>query len=98
MQEFMKSLQHIYEAIKIWQTKSNDRFSHIDKSEMEKVQKILTTKQKWYDQTANRFNTLRPHEDPAVLCSQINQERDVRHFLISIEFVFKENLLIILDA
>ena len=44
---------------------------------MEKVHKILVEKQKWYDQTANRAQGLRPHEDPAVLCAQIKQERDV---------------------
>jgi len=44
---------------------------------LKKVYKILIEKQKWYDQIANRFNSLRQHEDPAVLCSQIKQERDV---------------------
>jgi len=80
MQEFMKSLQRIHDAIQIWQTKSDDKYSHIDKNEIEKVYKILIEKQKWYDQIANRFNSLRQHEDPAILCSQIKQERDVSHF------------------
>jgi hypothetical protein len=80
MQEFIKSLQRIDEAIQTWQTKSNDRYSHLDKSDIEKVYKILTDKRKWYDQTANRFNSLKQHDDPAVLCSQIKQERDVSHF------------------
>jgi hypothetical protein len=77
MQKFVKSLQRIHEAIQIWQTKTNDRFSHIDKNEIEKVYKILTEKQKWYDQISNRFHSLRPNEDPTVLCSQINQEKEV---------------------
>jgi hypothetical protein len=80
MQEFIKSLQRIHEAIQIWQTKSNDRYSHLDKNDIEKVYKFLTDKQKWYDQTANRFNSLKQHDDPAVLCSQIKQEKDVSHF------------------
>jgi hypothetical protein len=80
MQEFIKSLQRIHEAIQIWQTKSNDRYSHLDKNDIEKVYKILTDKQKWYDQTANRFNSLKQHDDPPVLCSQIKQEKDVSHF------------------
>jgi hypothetical protein len=41
---------------------------------------MLTEKQRWYEQTANRFNSLKQHEDPAVLCSQIKQERDVSNF------------------
>ncbi|CAF3039194.1 unnamed protein product [Rotaria sp. Silwood2] len=76
MQDFIKSLKQIEDAIQIWQTKSSDKYSHIDKSDIEKVYRILTEKRKWYDQTANRFNTLRQHEDPAVLCAQIKQERD----------------------
>jgi hypothetical protein len=80
MQEFMKSLQRIHEAIQIWQSKSNDRYSHIEKNEMDKLYKILTEKQKWYDQISNRFHSLRPHEDPQVFCSQINQEKEVKKF------------------
>jgi heat shock protein 4 len=76
MQEFMKSIQRIDEAIQIYHTKSSDKYSHIDQSEIEKVNKILTDKQNWYDQTANRFNALKLHEDSAILCSQIKQERD----------------------
>jgi hypothetical protein len=77
MQEFMKSIQRIDEAIQIYHTKSSDKYSHIDQSEIEKANKILTDKQNWYDQTANRFNALKLHEDSAILCSQIKQERDV---------------------
>ena len=81
MQEFIKSLQRIDDAIQIWQKKSNDKYSHLEKNEIEKVYKILTDKQKWYDQTANRFNTLKLHDDPSVLCSQIQQEREVSNAL-----------------
>jgi hypothetical protein len=81
----MRSLQRIDEAIHIWQTKSNDRYSHIDKNDIEKVYKILTEKRKWYDQTAKRFNSLRQHEDPAVLCSQIEKEREVSHSFKSLD-------------
>ncbi|CAF0905146.1 unnamed protein product [Rotaria sp. Silwood1] len=76
MQDFLKSFKQIEDAIKIWQTKSNDKYSHIDKNDIDKIYRILTEKRKWYEQTANRFNTLRQHEDPAVLCTQIKQERD----------------------
>ncbi|CAF4370690.1 unnamed protein product, partial [Rotaria sordida] len=64
------------DAIQIWQTKSSDRYSHIDKNDIEKIYRILNEKRKWYDQTVNRFNTLRQQEDPTVLCAQIKQERD----------------------
>ena len=81
MQDLMKSIQRIDEAIQIYQTKSSDKYSHIDKNDIEKANKILNEKQTWYDQTANRFNALKPHEDPPILCSQIKQERDVSNTL-----------------
>ncbi|CAF4904984.1 unnamed protein product, partial [Rotaria socialis] len=68
MQDLMKSIQRIDEAIQIYYTKSSDKYSHIDQSEIEKANKILTEKQTWYDQTANRFNALKKHEDPTILC------------------------------
>jgi hypothetical protein len=77
MQQLMKSIQRIDEAIQIYYTKSSDKYSHIDQNDIEKANKILNEKQIWYDQTANRFNASKPHEDPTVLCSQIKQERDV---------------------
>lgn len=82
MQEFVKSLQRIDEAIQMWQKRSNDRYSHLDKTDMDKVYKMLVEKQKWYDQTANRFKTLRAHEDPTVLCLQLKQEKEVDHLFV----------------
>jgi len=76
MQDLMKSIQRIDEAIQVYNTKSSDKYSHIDASDIEKATKILNDKQNWYDQTANRFNALKAHEDATILCSQIKQERD----------------------
>jgi len=76
MQDLMKSIQRIDEAIQIYHTKSSDKYSHIDSNDIEKATKILNNKQNWYDQTANRFNALKSHEDSTILCSQIKQERD----------------------
>lgn len=81
MQEFVKALQRIDEAIQSWQKRNSDRYSHLEKNDIDKVYKILVEKQKWYDQTANRFKTLRLHEDPAVLCSQLKQEKEVEYFV-----------------
>jgi len=76
MQDLMKSIQRIDEAIQVYHTKSSDKYAHIDANDIEKANKILNEKQKWYDQTANRFTALKPHEDSTVLCSHIKQERD----------------------
>ena len=92
MQEFVKSLQRIDEAIQTWQKNSHDKYSHIEKSDIDKVYKILTDKQKWYNQTAARLNTLRSHEDPPVLCSQIQQEKDVS--IVFIERIFDHSIFL----
>lgn len=76
MQEYFKSLQKINDAIQNWQKKSTDRYSHLEKADIDKVYKILVEKQKWYDQTANKFNSLKSNEDPNILCTQIQQERE----------------------
>ena len=69
----------------MWQTKSNDRYSHIDKSDIDKIYKILNEKQKWYEQISRRFQTLKPNEDPTVLCSHINQEKEVKKLIFQIK-------------
>lgn len=76
MEDLMKSIQRIDTAIQIYHTKSSDKYAHLAPADIEKATKILTDKQTWYDQTANRFRALKPHEDATVLCSHIKQERD----------------------
>lgn len=77
MQDFVRSLKQIDDAIQAWQSRSTDKYSHIERADIDKVYKILVEKRKWYEQAANRFNSLRQHENPAILCTQIQQERDV---------------------
>ncbi len=77
MQDLMKSMQRINEAIQIYRTKSSEKYEHIDANDIEKANKILNEKQNWYDQTVSHFGALKSHEDSTVLCSHIKQERDV---------------------
>lgn len=76
MQDMMKSIQRIDEAIQIYFTKSSDKYAHIDQSDIDKAKKILDEKMKWYDQTANLFNALEAHKDAKILCKDIKQQRD----------------------
>jgi hypothetical protein len=77
MQDLMKSIQRITEAIEVYHTKSSVKYAHIDVNDIEKAKKILNEIQKWDDQTVNYFDELKSHEDPAVLCSHIKQKRNV---------------------
>jgi len=74
-QDFGKSLQRIDEAIQQWQGK-DEKYSHLEQSEVEKVHKILKEKQQWYDQSMNRICSQKLHEDPTILCSQLIKERE----------------------
>ena len=76
MEDLMKSIQRVDEAIQVYYTKSSDKYAHIDQSEIEKAKKILDEKMKWYDQTANLFGALEAHKDAKVLCKDIKQQRD----------------------
>ncbi|CAF1348680.1 unnamed protein product [Didymodactylos carnosus] len=74
-QEFGKSLQRIDEALQQWKAR-NEKYSHIEQSDIEKVHKHLKEKEQWYDQWMNRTRSQKLHDDPQILCSQIKQERE----------------------
>jgi hypothetical protein len=77
MQDLMKSMQRIIEAIQIYHTKSSEKYEHIDVNDIGKAKEILNEIQKWYDQTVSHFDELKSHEDPVVLCSHIKRKRNV---------------------
>lgn len=62
-------------------SKFNDRlflrYDHIDQSEMEKVAKIVSEKEAWFD-TALAANGAPKHLDPPIYVSQIRHEKQVR--------------------
>ena len=74
LQEFGKTLQKIDETLKSLQTKCVNS----DRNEIEKVQKMLEEKTKFYKQTEIKFRTVRPLEDAPVSCAQIQREQEVR--------------------
>ena len=80
MQDFHRSIQRVNEIIQFWQSKRDERYAHLDRSDIDKVRKIVQEKQKWYEQTIHRFHALRQQDDPSVLCSQIRQEQEVSSF------------------
>ncbi|WAQ98137.1 HSP97-like protein [Mya arenaria] len=51
----------------------DEKFSHLEKEDIEKVTKCLKEKQEWFDKQLNAQNKLKKHENPAVLASQIRQ-------------------------
>jgi len=74
-QELGKSLQRVDEAVQQWHAK-DEKYSHLEQSEIEKVHKLLKEKEQWYDQSMNRMRSQKLHDDPTILCSQIIKERE----------------------
>jgi hypothetical protein len=56
---------------------NDDKYSHIEKADIDKVIKSYEEKRKWFDEKSSLFNTLKLHEDPPVYCSQIKIEKEV---------------------
>ena len=75
-EEFGKSIQQISKVLYLYET-NDEKYSHLEKTDIEKVTKIFEEKRKWYDEKASTSSSLKLHENPTVLCSQIKAEKDV---------------------
>ncbi|XP_013418589.1 97 kDa heat shock protein-like isoform X2 [Lingula anatina] len=74
------ALQLIRKALDQYNAK-DEKYEHIEASEMKKVEKCLKEKQDWFDKQFNLSSQLPKHKDPAVLASQINSEKEALHRL-----------------
>ena len=58
---------------------SNDeKYNHLDKAEVERADKCVQEKQRWFEEKSNLLNKQKPTDDPLLLVSQIKDEKDVR--------------------
>jgi len=71
------SLQHVRKFLEAVEAK-DEKFSHIETADIDKVKKCLKEKQEWFDKQMNAQNKLQKYESPAVLASQIIQTKQVR--------------------
>lgn len=56
---------------------SDEKYSHLETADIEKVQKCLNEKQEWFDKQMNAQNKLKKYENPTILASQIRQTKQV---------------------
>ena len=54
----------------------DDKFSHLDQAEVEKVQKAIGEKQEWFSRMCAEIQKLQKTSDPPVLASQFLQEKE----------------------
>ncbi|XP_071088579.1 heat shock 70 kDa protein 4-like [Haliotis cracherodii] len=72
--EIGSSLQHVRKFLDMWSQK-DEKYDHIDKSDVDKVQKCYDEKLKWYETNMNVSNNAKKYESPVVLVSQILQQK-----------------------
>lgn len=56
----------------------DEKYTHLEKSELEKVIKYWEEKQRWFEEKSFLLNKMTPTEDPVVLASQIKNEINVK--------------------
>ena len=57
--------------------KKDEKYSHLEQADLDKVKKCLKEKSEWFDKQLNAQNKLKKHENPVVLTSQIQQSKQV---------------------
>ena len=75
-EELRKSIQQISKVLYLYETK-DEKYAHLEKSEVEKAIKNFEEKRKWYDEKASVSSGLKLHENPTVLCAHIKAEKEV---------------------
>ncbi|XP_033097617.1 97 kDa heat shock protein-like [Anneissia japonica] len=68
-----KALVHYNKILESYK-RGDELYNHIDKAEMEKVEKKLAEKTKWRDESWNKQNQLGLTDNPVVTAAQINTE------------------------
>lgn len=76
LQEFGHSLQMIKKAVDLYHN-GDDKYKHLEKSEIEKVIKYWEEKQRWFEEKSFLLSKMTPTEEPVVLVSQIKNEINV---------------------
>ncbi|GFN85022.1 heat shock protein 105 kda, partial [Plakobranchus ocellatus] len=72
--EFGSTIQQIRKFLDLWRQK-DEKYNHIEKSDVDKVEKILTEKSNWFGNRITQMAALKPHENPVVLASQVRNEK-----------------------
>ena len=86
--ELGSALQQVRKFLDLCDAK-DEKFNHLEKSDVDKVRKCLKEKSEWFDKQMNTQNKLKKYENVAVLASQILQTKQVRVH-VGVVFVRKQ--------
>lgn len=73
--QFGQCLQLAQKAVDSYKA-GDEKFSHLDQAEVEKVQKAIAEKQEWFSRQCAEIQKLQKTSDPPVLASQFIQEKE----------------------
>merc|ERR1711902_297996 len=73
--QFGQCLQLAQKAVDSYKA-GDEKFSHLDQAEVEKVQKAIGEKQEWFSRMCAEIQKLQKTSDPPVLAAQFMQEKD----------------------
>jgi len=74
--EMGTSVTQIRKFLDLW-TSGDEKYVHIEKADIEKVEKLLEEKSKWFDSRMTQMAQIKPHENPVVLASQVRTEKAI---------------------
>ena len=74
-----RSLQLIKKAVNQY-SQNDEKYNHLEKSEIEKVVKYVDEKQRWFDEKSNLVSKMKLNDDPVILASQVRAEKEVNTF------------------
>ncbi|OWF53905.1 heat shock 70 kDa protein 4-like [Mizuhopecten yessoensis] len=75
-EEFGKSIMLVRKFLDLCSQK-DEKYSHIESKDVDKVAKCLKEKEDWYNSKLNQQNSMKTYEKPVVLVSQIRQEKQL---------------------
>ncbi|XP_060073295.1 heat shock 70 kDa protein 4-like [Ylistrum balloti] len=75
-EEFGKAVMLVRKFLDLCAQK-DEKYSHIETKDVDKVAKCLKEKEEWYNTKLNQQNALKTYEKPIVLVSQICQEKQL---------------------
>uniref|UniRef100_A0A0B6ZQN1 Uncharacterized protein n=1 Tax=Arion vulgaris TaxID=1028688 RepID=A0A0B6ZQN1_9EUPU len=69
-------IQHVRKFLDQWNLK-DEKYDHIEKTEVDKVEKILTEKSNWFGSRMTQMAHLKHYDNPVVLASQVRTEKQI---------------------
>jgi len=74
--EMGSAIQQIRKFLELWKS-GDEKYNHIEKADIEKMEKLLTEKENWFMPRMTQMHQLKAHQSPPVLASQVRSERQI---------------------